>query len=481
LEAIFQNKSMDGRKLQFLRAVLGVEGAQALIKATERGPALESAIIPRTIMAWLGVASRSDFDDEIPGVPTAHLKFVKSENGYSGSIDIEADTYKFDSASVNHLGACVAVALGADCELDSEIRDLDIKRLGKSIDLLTKAQVVKDAQEEDLKKAISSIKVGRALPGRQGGRQFDYNHVLAPQHRQDGYSLTVGANTIHDEEADDGLYKARLYHQNKPIGFVEGRKNGGILDIEYSVLDPRHRGKGLGTHMYEALLAHGLHTLEVKRVTGNVHSTSANGVHRHLAARHGLGYFAEGLNGRRDPSDTQADQDPDDRAFDNKFGGYNYAIKAEMEMTFKAERGVEAPGPAHAPTEPLQATPPTPPTPTQTSKGPTVGMRPQLPKLPKVSSSHEQIQTGPGATKPKAKVPAGKSPSLKVTKSQAQTKCPVCSGHQFNGDKFVGCICFKSLAKSVVVTAIETGYNLEFKDGWDSESILTLLESLGKN
>ncbi len=103
-------------------------------------------------------------------------------------------------------------------------------------------------------------------------------------------------------------------------------------------------------------------------------------------------------------------------------------------------------------------------------------MHPKPPKLPTPKASTDVVQTGMTQKAPKAK-----PPTLAVSKSQSEAECPVCGGHQFKADQFRGCICFRDLAKSVKVTVTETGYNLEFKADWDQDSILTLLESLGKN
>lgn len=274
---------MDTRKFLFLKAVLGDDGARALAKAAERGPELEAALLPRTIMAWLGIAARHDFEGQIPGVENTYIQFRKAEERYSGSVAIGEEVYSFEKASVLHLGACMAVALGADHErVTAGLKDLDIQRLGKNIDTLAKARV-----------AVAELRK-RAL-------------------------------------------------------------------------------------------------------------------------------------------------------------------------------GAEAPGPAHAPTAPDGPVAPTPPVPNQTSKGPMVGMTPTQPKPPK---------PGTPSLLPGAKTQT-KSPALKVTKSQAEKKCPICSGTQFRSGRFSGCICFRELAKSVRVRILEDGYNLEFGPDWDRDSILTLVESLG--
>jgi hypothetical protein len=283
---------MDDRKFRFLKAVLGEDGAKALAKAAERAPELEAALLPRSIMAWLGLTTRADFEGRIPGNENTYVQFTKSESRYSGTVTIGEEVYSFENASVMHLGACVAVALGADHErVSPTLRDLDIQRLGKNIDTLAKARV-----------AISELK--KKAMGAQGGQ--------------------------------------------------------------------------------------------------------------------------------------------------------------------------EAPGPAAAPKEPGAPTPPAAPELKQTIKGPTVGIKPKLPKPPKPSTPSllPEAQKLPGQK--------GNRPQLKVTKSQADHKCPICAGTQFKAEKFTGCICFRDLAKSVKVTVVEDGYSLEFKSEWDQESILTLAESMGK-
>lgn len=162
---------MDGRKFQFLKAVLGEDGAKALSKAAERAPELGHAVLPRTIMAWLGVATRDDFEGTIPGVQNTYLQFTKSESKYSGSVSVGDEVYSFEAATILHLGACVAVALGSDHErMSPGLRDLDIQRLGKNIDTLVKARLAiaeirKRALEATVTKAQKSPQGGAEAPG----------------------------------------------------------------------------------------------------------------------------------------------------------------------------------------------------------------------------------------------------------------------------------------------------------------------------
>lgn len=133
---------MGSKKIQFLTEVLGSDGATALQKAAEqasaRGLDLESALVPRAILAWLGACAASEYEGEIPGVENTYLSFQKSENSYSGSITINEDIYSFKKAELYHLASAVAVALGADSNTEF-VRAKDLEKLGKNIDLLTKA------------------------------------------------------------------------------------------------------------------------------------------------------------------------------------------------------------------------------------------------------------------------------------------------------------------------------------------------------
>lgn len=131
---------MDERKYAFLRAVLGNDGASSLKKAADKYDGLEGAIVPRAIMAWLGVVARADYEGGLPGVDDSYLDFAKNDDGtYSGSIAIEEAIFPFQNANVFHLAASIALSLGAS--LDTEkLTDVDMVKLGKSIDVLVKAK-----------------------------------------------------------------------------------------------------------------------------------------------------------------------------------------------------------------------------------------------------------------------------------------------------------------------------------------------------
>ncbi len=135
---------MDSRKYAFLKAVLGEDGAASLKKASDRLGDLEGVVVPRAIMAWLGVVARGDYEGELPGVEDSYLDFAKNDNGtYSGSISIGEGVFPFHNATVFQLAASMAMALGSgEIQIDGNFKDVDLVRLGKSIDLLAKAKYV---------------------------------------------------------------------------------------------------------------------------------------------------------------------------------------------------------------------------------------------------------------------------------------------------------------------------------------------------
>jgi hypothetical protein len=133
---------MDKASFQFLSAVLGDDGASALQKAAERSSELSSVLVPRAILAWLNTAGRYDFEGEVPGIENSYISFSKSSKGFDGSVDMYGERYEFEGASMFHLAASVATVVGIDHELGVGVRDSDIERLGKSIDLLARTRLL---------------------------------------------------------------------------------------------------------------------------------------------------------------------------------------------------------------------------------------------------------------------------------------------------------------------------------------------------
>lgn len=84
------------------------------------------------------------------------------------------------------------------------------------------------------------------------------------------------------------------------------------------------------------------------------------------------------------------------------------------------------------------------------------------------------------------KAPASAKPALggntmKLTRSESNARCPLCSQQQFASGLFVGCLCFRALAKSVTVVGHDDDHvEIRLGDGWDRATTLTLLESFGR-
>jgi hypothetical protein len=95
-------------------------------------------------MAWLGIIARNDYEGALPGIQDSYIDFAKNENGtYTGSIAIGEGIFPFHDATVFHLAASISLALGSEqLSDDSSFKDMDLVKLGKSIDLMAKAKYI---------------------------------------------------------------------------------------------------------------------------------------------------------------------------------------------------------------------------------------------------------------------------------------------------------------------------------------------------
>ncbi len=132
----------------FLRYIVGNEGSDALNKAIESIPVIGSVVIPRAIVAWLSVVSKVGFEGEIPGLEQSFLGLTKAEeNTLTGAMTIGDQLYTFEKADLLHVAASLGVALGIDLEpVSNDLKNKDLTRLGRSIDLLVKSEFIKQAK-----------------------------------------------------------------------------------------------------------------------------------------------------------------------------------------------------------------------------------------------------------------------------------------------------------------------------------------------
>lgn len=152
----------------FLHEVLGTAGAQALLKAVTRSPALASVLVPRAIIGWTMSAAAWGYSGEMPGVPNFGITFRKSETLglYSGEITDGLTTTSFVDSTLYRVAAHVAVALGSEPgPIAAGVKDLDLERLGKSIDTLAKAQLLAQATMPTLMSSHGDIDVFHAGSG----------------------------------------------------------------------------------------------------------------------------------------------------------------------------------------------------------------------------------------------------------------------------------------------------------------------------
>jgi hypothetical protein len=128
--------------------------------------------------------------------------------------------------------------------------------------------------------------------------EFDYNHVLTPEHRAAGFNLRVTHN--------NGNIGARVSQNGNDLGGVWSGVEGDTLTGPVAGLhSDKHKGMGLGRAMYEALFTHAFHN-GIRRVQGGGHSAAASQVHQRLAQKHGLDYVPtdgskQYWNGRKGP------------------------------------------------------------------------------------------------------------------------------------------------------------------------------------
>ncbi len=217
---------MDTRTLQFIQAVIGADGARALVKAVGQSPDLEWALLPRVIMAWLGVVSHGEYEAHLPGVEETSLTFAKSEHGFSGHIDIGQDVYAFRDASLEHVAGSVAVALGVDPRLAPELRSPHFAKLGKSIDVLVRSRTLRKAREE-LEKTSWNAKMRRRYQFEHGADKPATTQEWGRTSRTGG-SVRGGVRMVSNKPIplDQGQVEDRRRRYAQSIG-LEPKYGGG--------------------------------------------------------------------------------------------------------------------------------------------------------------------------------------------------------------------------------------------------------------
>ena len=115
----------------FLEATLGADGYQALSKAAERLPELQSVFVPRTVIAWLSCAARLGFEGQVPGTEATITKG-----------ELLVDGYTYETQDLMKASAALTMHLMDEVSIPEELDPKQIARLAKSVDALTKARFI---------------------------------------------------------------------------------------------------------------------------------------------------------------------------------------------------------------------------------------------------------------------------------------------------------------------------------------------------
>lgn len=101
------------------------------------------------------------------------------------------------------------------------------------------------------------------------------------------------------------------------------------------------------------------------------------------------------------------------------------------------------------------------------------------PKKPKEPDAPDMPVAVAPSTNKTNKPPMAKK-ELIVKKSDATHACPECGLRQFRNERFVGCMCFRALAKSASCRSIgDQSYLLTLnKNAWDEDTIQTFMQAL---
>ena len=113
----------------FLEKILGpsYKALESLLKTD-----LEGVVVARAALAWLKNAPEGDL---FCGCPMLY----KSEDGISGLVECNGGNYLFVDSTPEHATAALVSSLGLSLD-KSFTKDLDLAKLGHSLDLLVKAQ-----------------------------------------------------------------------------------------------------------------------------------------------------------------------------------------------------------------------------------------------------------------------------------------------------------------------------------------------------
>lgn len=143
--------------------------------------------------------------------------------------------------------------------------------------------------------ALADVKSGRsvATPDKllRNAQTHDYSHLLPPEARAAKYRLTVSIGDSY--EPGVRLQHGRISKGREDVGNFYGSIKDGEALAGTAHVEEEHRGKGLGSAMYEAWFAHAHNHGGADRVKTTEISTDSDSVLKRLATKHGLDYHSD--------------------------------------------------------------------------------------------------------------------------------------------------------------------------------------------
>lgn len=137
----------------FLKEVLGDTGYHALNNAINKAPVFKPMILPRTIASWVNIIGNLGYEGEIPGVSNSYFSLKKNENGYSGALTVNNELVYFNSPNTLQISAAIGSVIGNTPEkIEIQIKPKDLAKIGESIDLLVKTEIIRKARKDSLEK-----------------------------------------------------------------------------------------------------------------------------------------------------------------------------------------------------------------------------------------------------------------------------------------------------------------------------------------
>jgi hypothetical protein len=130
-----QQQSFNKEMLPFFKEILGNQGAEVIARLAKASKDLGYYMTPRIIVSWL---RQSPYGEVVVPAGCPLKSLVKSGYGYSGTAEVQGLDYSFKYSQEEHVAAIIAVASNQKVK-PVEIKDVDLARLAKTIDLLVKS------------------------------------------------------------------------------------------------------------------------------------------------------------------------------------------------------------------------------------------------------------------------------------------------------------------------------------------------------